>query len=193
MTETDKRAQLQEFIASETETLLGTLRVYVARAGLAQEQGVEAAAVELLDEVTVQALAGAGRFRPGARPTPWLLGIAANLIKRQQVDRAKRAAREPLAADLAGRAGEGLGEAELFDRLGAMAAGDAAQALEEDEAVAEILGRISPGDAQVIRLAVLHDLNGQELAQVLDITLGAARVRLHRALNRLRAAWLEGE
>lgn len=61
--------------------------------------------------------------------------------------------------------------------------------MEADEAVAEILGRISSDDAQVIRLAVLHDLNGEELGRVLDITRGAARVRLHRALNRLRAAW----
>lgn len=124
---------------------------------------------------------------------PWLLGIAANLIKRQQAGRARRVAREPLVADLAGRPGEGLSEAELFDRLGAMAAGDPARALEEDEAVAEILGRIAPGDAHVIRLAVLHDLSGRELARVLDITTGAARVRLHRALNRLRAAWVDVE
>lgn len=189
MTEEDTRALLREFITAETQSLLGTLRLYVARAGLAQWQETEAAAAELLDEVTAQALAGAGRFRPEARPMPWLLGIAANLVKRQRVERARRAAREPLVADLAGRAGEGLSEAELFDRLGGMAAGDPGRALEEDEVVAEILGRISPADAQVIRLAVLHDLNGEELARSLDITQGAARVRLHRALNRLRAAW----
>jgi len=175
MIEADTRALLQEFIAAETQTLLGTLRVYVARAGLAQGQGVEAAAVELLDEVTVQALASAERFRPEARPLPWLLGIAANLIKRQQVDRARRAAREPLVTDLAGHAGEGLSEAELFDWLGAMAVSDPDRALEKNEAVAEILARVSPGDAQVIRLAVLHDLNGKELARALDITPGAAR------------------
>jgi RNA polymerase sigma-70 factor (ECF subfamily) len=193
MTEADRRALLQAFIAAETEALLGTLRVYVARAGLAQGQGVEAAAAELLDEVTAQALVGSERFRPEARPMPWLLGIAANLIKRQQVDRAKRAVREPLVADLAGHAGKGLSEAELFDRLGGMAASEPGRALEDDEAVAEILGRISPGDAQVVRLAVLHDLSGEELGRALDITVGAARVRLHRALNRLRAAWKEVE
>lgn len=193
MTEADTRALLQDFIAAESQALLGTLRVYVARAGLAQGQGVEAAAAELLDEVTAQALAGAERFRPGARPMPWLLGIAANLIKRQQVDRARRAAREPLVADLAGQAGDGLSEAELFDRLGAMAASDPGRALETDELVTEILAQLSPGDAEVIRLAVLHDLNGEELARAFDITPGAARVRLHRALNRLRAAWLVEE
>jgi DNA-directed RNA polymerase specialized sigma24 family protein len=40
-----------------------------------------------------------------------------------------------------------------------------------------------------LRLAVLHDLTGEALAQELGIKPGAARVRLHRALNRLREAW----
>jgi RNA polymerase sigma factor (sigma-70 family) len=189
MTKADTGTLLLEFIAAESQALLGTLRMYAVRGGLAQGQGADAAAAELLAEVTMQAMASAERFRPDARPMPWLLGIAANLIKRQQVARAKRAAREPLVADLAGRGDEGLSEAELFDRLGVMVAGHPGAQLEAEEAVAEILGQISAGDAQVIRLAVLHDLNGEELARALDITPGAARVRLHRALNRLRAAW----
>ena len=189
MTEPDTRALLLDFIAAESETLLGTLRLYVLRAGLATGQGVGAAAADLLGEVTVQALASADRFRPDARPMPWLLGIAANLIKRRQVDLAKRGAREPLVADLVGPEGHGLSEAELFDRLGAIAAGDPGRGLEQDEAVSEILGRLLPGDAQIIRLAVLHDLSGEELARAFDITPSAARVRLHRALNRLRDAW----
>lgn len=189
MTEVDTGTLLLEFIAAETEALLRTLRMYVVRAGLAQGQGADAAAGELLGELTVQAAASAERFRPDARPMPWLLGIAANLIKRQQVERAKRAAREPLVADLARGGDEGLSEAELFDRLGVMAAGHPGAQLEAADAVAEILERISSDDARVIRLAVLHDLNGEELGRVFDITPGAARVRLHRALNRLRAAW----
>jgi len=188
VTEGDARAILLDFLAAESEALLGTLRVYVVRAGLAGGQGADAAAAELLGEVTMQALASAERFRVGARPMPWLLGIAANLVKRQQVDRAKRVAREPLVGDLAGSAGEALSEAELFDRLAAVA-GDAGSKLASDEAVEELLNRVSEDDARVIRLAVVHDLNGEELARVLDITPGAARVRLHRALRRLREAW----
>lgn len=193
MTEADTRTLLLEFIAAETDALLGTLRVYARRAGLAQGQAIDTVASDLLGEVTMQALASAERFRPGARPMPWLLGIAANLVKRRQVARAKQATREPLVADLTGRGGEGLSEAELFDRLGAIAADNPGQAVEADEAVAEILDRVSPDDARVIRLAVVYDLNGEELARALDITPGAARVRLHRALNRLRAAWRREE
>jgi RNA polymerase sigma factor (sigma-70 family) len=189
MTEPDTRTLLLEFIAAESQALLGTLRVYVIQAGLAQGQGVDNTAAELLSEVTLEAAASAERFRPEARPMPWLLGIAANLIRRRQVARAKQAAREPLVADLAGRGSEGLSEAELFDRLGVLAAINPGQGLEADEAVAEILVRVSPDDAKVIRLAVLNDLNGEELGRALDTSPGTARVRLHRALNRLRAAW----
>ncbi|MBX3061605.1 MAG: hypothetical protein KF726_01440 [Anaerolineae bacterium] len=45
---------------------------------------------------------------------------------------------------------------------------------------------VSVEDARLLKLAVLHDLDGDELAQELGITAGAARVRLHRALRRLR-------
>ena len=192
VTEEETRALLARFIAAEAETLLGTLRVYVACAGLVRGQDAETVATELLDEITAQALASAGRFRPDARPMPWLLGIAVNLIKRQQVERAKRAAREPLVSDLVDPEDAGWSEAELFDRLAATAAGDAAQALAPGEAVQEILRRVPADDARVIRLAILHDLNGEELARALGTTPGAARVRLHRALNRLRARMLEG-
>ena len=75
---------------TESETLLATLRYYVTRAGLAHSQTASLAAAELLNEVVVEALEHAERFRPDGQPRAWLLGIAANLIKRQQVARAKR-------------------------------------------------------------------------------------------------------
>jgi DNA-directed RNA polymerase specialized sigma24 family protein len=39
----------------------------------------------------------------------------------------------------------------------------------------------------VLRLAILHDLDNARLAQALGVKAAAARQRLHRALNRLRA------
>ncbi|MEO8392787.1 MAG: hypothetical protein ABI700_07325 [Chloroflexota bacterium] len=38
----------------------------------------------------------------------------------------------------------------------------------------------------MLRLAILSGLDGDALARELGVTAGAARVRLHRALNRLR-------
>jgi RNA polymerase sigma factor (sigma-70 family) len=187
-TSTANRTLLRGFIEAETETLQRTLRYYLLRAGLANGQGATLAAVELLNEVVVEALEHADRFKASGQPKAWLLGIAANLIKRKQAERATRNRREPLVRDLYPGAGNTLSEDELFDRLAALTA-PPGQDLEANEGAATILAHVSDGDQRVLRLAVLHNLNGAALAQELGVTPGAARVRLHRALNRLRHAW----
>jgi RNA polymerase sigma factor (sigma-70 family) len=186
---TDNGTRLRQFLEAETEALLGTLRLYVLRAGLAADRGAALAAVELLNEVAVEALAHADRFRPAGQPRAWLLGIAANLIKRKQAARADRARREPLAHDLIPGSHQTMAEDEVFDRLAILAGGDPTRELAASQEVEAIVAYVSESDRQVVRLAVLHELNGQELARALGTTPGAARVRLHRALNRLRAAW----
>jgi RNA polymerase sigma factor (sigma-70 family) len=183
------QTRLRQFIEMETETLLATLRYYLVRAGLADAQSAALAAVELLNEVVIEALDHADRFRPSGQPMAWLLGIAANLIKRKQVERATRNRREPLVRDLYLDVQDNLSEDELFDWLAALTVAEPALAWESNEAVSAILAHVSKTDQHILRLAVLHDLNGEELAQELGVTPGAARVRLHRALNRLRAAW----
>lgn len=179
---------LRQFISGESEALLGTLRYYVVRAGLADARDARLAAVELLNEVVVQALEHADRFRPSGQPMAWLLGIAANLIRRKQSERATRERREPLVRDLYSGAHDALSEDELFDRIASLAGGPIAD-WEANEAASAILAHVSADDRRVLRLAVLHDLNGEALAQELGIKPGAARVRLYRALSRLREAW----
>ena len=93
--------RLRAFIETEAGHLRRTLRLYVLRAGLAQGAAVDGAAEDLLHDVVVEALSHAERFRPEGRPEAWLLGIAANLVRRRQSDLARRERREPLAADLA--------------------------------------------------------------------------------------------
>ena len=180
---------LRQFIAGESEALLGTLRYYVVRAGLADGRDAAPVAIELLDEVVVQALEHADRFRPSGQPMAWLLGIAANLIRRRQAEHATRDRREPLVRDLCSSTQDAVSEDELFDRVASLAAGGPTADWEADEAASAILAHVSANDRRVLRLAVLHDLNGEALAQELGIKPGAARVRLHRALNRLREAW----
>jgi RNA polymerase sigma-70 factor (ECF subfamily) len=179
--------RLRQFLEQEAEALLGTLRFYVLRAGLATTPpSVDTAARELLNDVTVEALAHSDRFRPEGQPRAWLLGIAANLIKRRQANLAKRQRREPLARDLNIAGSDALSDDELFDRLAALSRDDLSERLEEEEQVTAMLAHLSPADREVIRLAVLLELDGRALAKALDINPGAARVRLHRALRRLR-------
>lgn len=183
------QSRLREFLEQESDALLRTIRLYVVRARLAdQPPVVQTVADELLNEVTVEALVHADRFDPEGQPRAWLLGIAANLIKRRQVDLAKRQRREPLARDLAPDDDKGLSDDELFDRLASVAEHNPAEQLESDEQVRAMLLLLPPPDREVIRLAVLSGLDGHALAGALGISPGAARVRLHRALNRLREA-----
>ena len=185
------RDRLRAFIETEATSLRGTLRLYVLRAGLAYGEAVDPAVDDLLSEVVVEALAHAERFRPTGQPQAWLLGIAANLIRRRQVDLARRQRREPLVTDLAGSAGEAdgpLSEDELFDRLASLTTAGPEDDLAARQATEALLDLVSDDDRRVLELAVLHELNGAMLARTLNITPGAGRVRLHRALNRLRRA-----
>jgi RNA polymerase sigma factor (sigma-70 family) len=191
------RQQLIAFIAENTAPLLGTLRSYVQRMGLASGDDVAPVAVEVLQETVVEALGHAERFDPTRQPMAWLLGIALNVMKRKKVERAKRSQRELSITHFSARQAEPVSDDELFDGLinhvptlnhDATLAGPE-QKFEADEQARAILALVSPDDQQVLRLAFLLDFERKALAQRLGITTVAARVRLHRALSRLRAAW----
>ncbi len=59
--------RLIEFITDNVASLLGILRSYVRRMGLARGEEVPAVAVEVLQEVVIEALDHADRFNPTAR------------------------------------------------------------------------------------------------------------------------------
>jgi RNA polymerase sigma-70 factor (ECF subfamily) len=60
-----------------------------------------------------------------------------------------------------------------------------ARELDARAMVTAALSRLSPRDAEVLRLAAWEELTTEELAYVLGCTVPAARVRLHRARRRL--------
>jgi RNA polymerase sigma factor (sigma-70 family) len=186
---TDKQQQLSRFIEKQADEILPTLRFYVLRAGLAQGGQAAQLASELLDELTVAALEGADRFQAERGARAWLLGIAANLIRRKQAALSRLERREPLAGDLAVRADGVLDEDSFFDLLAAQDGENPERRLLEDEGFRRRLQRLNPGDQQMLRLAVVAGFNGQDLAAALGVSPGAARVRLHRALQRLRLSW----
>ncbi|MBZ0283217.1 MAG: sigma-70 family RNA polymerase sigma factor [Anaerolineae bacterium] len=192
MDRANKSSRLRQFIEAESGGMLGTLRFYLYRAGLGgRGQPLDAAANELLSEVVAEALAHEDRFIPTGQPRAWLLGIAANLVRRRQVEFARRDQREPLVRDLYPGLEEAMSDDELFDWMIQRADVDTVEELERDQSAAALLNAVSPDDARVLRLAILNGLDGDSLARMLGISPGAARVRLHRALNRLRAAHQE--
>jgi RNA polymerase sigma-70 factor (ECF subfamily) len=166
--------------------LKNILRHYLLRAGLASLQTVDTAADELLSEVVIEAMEHPERLHEVREPVAWLLGIAANLIKRKIVTRSRQNQREPLIRDLFPAEAD-ISDSDLFDRISKVAA-DPADNLETREQIEWLLHQVSDADQKVLRLAILHELSGERLAKALGTTPGAARVRLHRALSRLRAA-----
>ncbi|MDX2139934.1 MAG: sigma-70 family RNA polymerase sigma factor [Chloroflexota bacterium] len=183
-------SNLRRYIAEEAPALLRTLRFYLARAGV--HESLDGAASELLNETVVQALRHEQRFRPDAQPRAWLLGIAANLIRRKQVETVQMMRREPLVRDLAGDQDE-MSDAELFDRFSALA-NDEPDALDNALAIKSLLAGLTPEDQHILKLAIEHQLDGNALGRALGVSPGAARVRLHRALARARthfASWKE--
>jgi RNA polymerase sigma-70 factor (ECF subfamily) len=188
MREVDHRQRLRDTLERETGPLLRTLRHYVLRAGLATHETADTAAHELLNQAAVEALADVERLADVREPAAWLIGIAANLIKRQRDDCARLNRREPLIRDLVSAPDADLSDGELFDQLARWTGVDPGHEIETQEQIDRLLAHVSAADQEVLRLAILHDLSGDRLAAALDTTPGAARVRLHRALSRLRAA-----
>src|SRR5262249_18070404 len=146
---------------------------------------------ELLNEVVVEALENHNRFDPDRSPMAWLRGIAANLIKRKQAALARRNRREPLMRDLLPQHEDNLSDGELSDWLGALTTSGQIDDVDSDNHVAALIGSLSKEDATIVRLAILHDMDGNELGRELGIAPGTARMRLHRAVTRLRTRYLD--
>jgi len=179
--------KLHDFIEAHSDDLLRSLRLYALRAGLAKSTNAEQVASELLSEVVAEALEHAERFDSTRHPRSWLLGIGANMIRRRTTARAKRERREPLVRDMYGHIEAAMSDGELFEQVTEVAL-DHESDLESRETIDGLLAGLSTEDQEVIRLAVLHDLDGARLAKALGTKPGTARMRLHRALRRLRLA-----
>lgn len=180
------RIRLRQFVEVEGDNLRKTLRHYLLRAGLAEGSTLHTAADDLLNEVMVEALKSAERLAPDIHPRPWLLGIAANLIKRQYTQRARLEKREPLLRDLYIHTQDTLSDEELFDQL-PITSDSSLEELEAQETINLLLAGLSPDDQTVVRLAIVDDMDGEELGRALGVSANTAYQRLFRALNRLRS------
>ena len=183
------KAVLRRCLQDETQPLLDTIRLYVLRFGPAPHDDVSAVAQDILQEVSLEALEHADRFKAGRRPLPWLLGIALNLVRRKHVERAKQARREWSAGAYAALAEGPETEADPFGETMASLAPDQLAGIEAEDEAEHLLTLVSPSDREVLRLAIIEGWDHAELARRLGTTTGAARVRLHRAIGRLRVAW----
>lgn len=183
-------AQLRDYIAEETATLRQTIHLYVIKSRLASGEKALSVADDILNDMVIEALNHAHRFDPARPPKAWLLGIAVNLIRRKQAQSIRQNKREPLIRDLYPQTQADLSDDDLFDLLAHTSRHQPEAVVEQGETVEQLLALVSEDDRQVIKLAVLDEMNGEALARRLGVNAGTARVRLHRALNRLRIARL---
>lgn len=200
---------LSDYIGDNSAILNRTLRLFVFKAGLAKGEAVREIADEILQDTIVEALNAAHRFDNSRQPGAWLLGIAVNIIKRKRTREAIKRRNEVPVQDVRldnenTRVSSHQSDNELFDRLAAIARdkisepysalplNDLAGDYEAKKAAEAILARCSNEDQTILRLAILEELDGDAVARRLGILPGTARVRLHRAIRRLRNG-LEGD
>jgi RNA polymerase sigma-70 factor (ECF subfamily) len=119
-------------------------------------------AEDAVQEAAANAWRKRGTFRAGAELRPWFLAIVANEC-RMSMRRSKRTA-APEAAASSGASDEAL-------------------------ALRRALARLDLSNRLVLVLRYYLDLRYEEVGKTLGISAGAARVRVHRALGKLRPAF----
>ena len=129
-------------------------------------------ALEIVSETFAEAVRSSRRY-DARRGTPgaWLLGIATNRMRR-------RGGTEPACPPVGG--------SELDARLADLPARIDAERLAP--ALRGALADLPPGERTAFLLFAIAELPPTDVAAALEISPGAARVRLHRARARLRLA-----
>ncbi|GCE11802.1 RNA polymerase sigma factor [Tengunoibacter tsumagoiensis] len=186
-----KRKELADCIQQNTEALLRILRMYTQRMGLAQGMEVQAVALDVLQETVVEALEHADRFDTGRQPVAWLLGIGVNVIRRKKDEMMRTGKRECSIEHFSYHQEDTVDSGEALAYVQSISVAGPEAKVEEDERVEQLLALVSAEDRQVLRLAFIHGFSRDALAQQLGLTSGSVRVKLHRALSRLRLAWHE--
>ncbi len=186
---TARRLLLAEYLADHAPSLQTTIHFYLSRVNVGSGEAIASAALEVFQEASATALTAASRFDPERSPGPWILGIAVNVIKRWKDEEMRRRRHEfhmPLFGD----------DADVTERLLPMSMRTqfpASAEMDDAATIEDLLSLVGPDDREVLTLALLHDCDSATLARLLGTNVGAARMRLHRAIARLRIAWIGSE
>ncbi|MFQ5805038.1 MAG: RNA polymerase sigma factor [Phycisphaerae bacterium] len=149
--------------------------------------GSRETAEDLLQETFLRVVRMIAEYEPGGRFEAWLFRIAANLAR----DHVRRAKRRGPSVPLDGleRHGE-RGAPKLADAGQPEPSGELLKK-EAGERLNACLQELPETDREVILLRHFSELSFREIADVLEIPLGTALARAHRALKRLRATFGE--
>lgn len=181
---TDKRQYLLTVLRDESVTLHNIIRSYVVKMGLARGTAANTRTEEIINEMTIAALQHIDSFDESRRMIPWLLGIAINRIRRCLSERQRAQKREIAVHDLYPETQTQHSEDELFDRFANLVTQP--NTLESQQQVTALLEPLAEPDREILRLAIVQELDSPTVAKQLNISPTAVRVRVHRALKRLR-------
>ncbi len=172
MLPTPGEKELEQFFAREALHLRGYLASLVG----------DADAGDLVQETFVRAQR-ARETCDGRALGPWIRRIARNIA----IDHLRHSGRAviPGSGDVAATAGAGCTATNADPERSAIRD-------EMNDCIGEFVRRLPERDAEIILLSEMRGLPDQEIAKTLGITLGAAKIRIHRARARLRGAMESG-
>ena len=145
------------------------------RAFLASRLQDDAAAEDLAQETFARVHASLTELRDPEKAKAWVFRIAHNLY----VDRVRASLREPSTTV------EGDDEERLEDPAGEAFANDT-ERREMSQCVREKIALLPEPLRTVVMLFDLEEFSHQEIAEVLSLSVGAVKVRLHRARRALK-------
>lgn len=169
---------LRQAIEHEYPVLFRRIAVVVYRVcGRLHRDEVTDRVTEVLNEAVKRSLQAAASFDPKRSATAWLMAFALRILQEQ---------RHPRRAVVQSDLGEGAWRGALEE----LCTADDAEAATIRLDIRQALARLDERQRRAIELRYFEGLDGEELARALDApTAGAARVRLARALQALRAAF----
>ena len=136
--------------------------------------GNRAAAEDLVQDVFMKMLKYKATFKDDSELVPWMFGIARNSclahLKRRASDQMPSTPAEEVAAEEA--------HDEPHDER-------------QSELVRQALLRLPPERREVLVLSRYEYKSYDEIARVLDCSVGAVKVRVHRAMKQLREIYLD--
>ena len=140
-------------------------------------------AQSVMQETYLQAYKRLDTFRREAKFSTWLYAIGLNLA-RASLRKSKRY--DTLEEDSIDRLQPGFSKGMFTDNVEAWNPQKMAERSERKRLVHEAIDKLPPDYRTVLTLRDIEELSTVEVAQVLDISEGAVRVRLHRARQALR-------
>jgi len=138
----------------------------------------------LVQETFLQAYKSMDRFRGESKLSTWLIGIGINLARSS---RRKTSRYDTLAEEDMERLQPSFRMGSYTEEYNPWRPDAVAEKSQRREIVHRAIEQLSDTYREIIILRDIEQLDTSETAQALDITEGAARVRLHRARQALRA------